>query len=108
MKEITAQEASEYGCEVHINWNHGTLLVLKVCGFDRVGMVLKYLLDEERDEVCVRLLMIDTVLAYMSGSSAYATFPVSAIQGRMKSWDLLSMRTLMLPSTDDLKGQENE
>ena len=95
IEQITSDQASELDDRISPNWYIGRLLVFKVCGYDRVGMVHKYLYDG--NEVTMQFLMIDTLIKQLNGSSAWMITAPSEGMRLVESWDILSIKPLMFP-----------
>ena len=94
-EQIALDQASELDDRISPHWYIGRLLVFKLCGYDRVGMVHKYLYDGK--EVTIQFLMIDTLLKRLDGSASWAIVTPREGMRTVESWDILSIKPLMFP-----------
>ena len=97
IRQLTLAEASELDDRISPHWHTGKMLVFKVCGYDRVGMIHKYLYDYYEKKVTIQFLMIDTLLKQLDGSSAWMITAPSEEMRKVESWDILSIKPLMFP-----------
>lgn len=101
IKEIDVIEASELDIRISIHWWIGRVMVLKICGFDRVAMIHRYELHESGVEI--RFLMIDTLIGELSGSRAWGLFNAGSVVRAAESWDAISIQKLMFPKVNRVK-----
>lgn len=95
---ISLDDACDLDPAMDIHWRPGKLLVFKVCGYDRIGMVNGYSTgDVVAPPVTIHFLMIDSILAKLDGSAAhYQAFSTRKYR-KIESWDILSIHKLMFP-----------
>jgi hypothetical protein len=101
---ISLDDACDLDPAMDMHWRPGALLVFKVCGFDRVGMVNGYSIgDDARAPVEIHFLMIDTILVKLDGGAAHYHGPSTKNYRKIQSWDILSIHKLMFPPNEDQK-----
>ena len=106
---ISLNDACDLDPAMDMHWRPGVLLVFKVCGYDRIGMVNGYSVgDIALPPVTIHFLMIDSILAKLDGSAAHYQGDSTRNYRKIQSWDILSIHKLMFPPKEYVDDGQDE